>query len=322
MEISGAYWATCTLHAGVKLGIFTVIGDGDATAWEIARETASDARAMAMLLDALTAMNLLEKDGGRYRNTPAAKSFLSRDSDRYVGYMIMHHHHLVESWAHLDEAVSTGRPVRARASFDDAEHRESFLMGMFNNASVTAPLVVREIDLSDRRHLLDLGGGPGTFSIHFCRKYPKLHATVFDLPSTRPFAEKTIARFGLSERIDFQDGDYTRNGIAGTYDAAWLSHVLHGERPDICREMIKRTVSVLKPGSPVMIHEFILDDSRAAPLFPALFSLNMLLGTQGGQAYSEGELTRMLGENGVSDIHRLAFRSPTDSGILVGRVGG
>lgn len=319
MEISGAYWATCTLHAGVKLGVFTAIGDAAATAKDIARQTAADPRAMAMLLDALTGMELLEKDGDRYTNTPAAKTFLSRDSDRYVGYMIMHHHHLVESWAHLDEAVATGRPVRSRASFEDVEVRESFLMGMFNNASITAPLVVREIDFGDRRHLLDLGGGPGTFSIHFCRKYPDLRATVFDLPTTRPFAEKTIARFGLSERIDFQEGDYTRNGIAGTFDAAWLSHILHGEEPAVCREIIKKTVAVLKPGSPILIHEFILDDTRAAPLFPTLFSLNMLLGTHGGQAYSEGELTRMLAENGVTDIHRLPFRSPTDSGILMGR---
>jgi len=75
--------------------------------------------------------------------------------------MIMHHHHLVESWSQLDQAVRSGRPVRGRVSFEDDTKRESFLMGMFNNAMLIAPQLTKTIDLSGRRHFLDLGGGPG-----------------------------------------------------------------------------------------------------------------------------------------------------------------
>ena len=76
-------------------------------------------------------------------------------------------------------------------------------MGMFNMAMNTAPRLVPLADLSGRRRLLDLGGGPGTYAIHFCRHNPDLQATVFDLPTTRPFALKTIERFGLGDRVGF-----------------------------------------------------------------------------------------------------------------------
>jgi hypothetical protein len=56
------------------------------------------------------------------------------------------------------------------------------------------------------------------------------------------------------------------------------------------------------------------------PLFPALFSLNMLLGTPSGQSYSEKQITAMLTQTGVKDIQRVSFDSPNDSGILIGIV--
>jgi hypothetical protein len=321
LELSGYYWKTCTLHAGVRLEVFTAIGGETLTAGEIAHKLKADERALAMLLNALTAMNLLAKHGESYANSPAGLAFLCKDSPRYVGFMIMHHYHLVESWWRLEEAVRTGRPVRGRASFEDQERRESFLMGMFNNAMAIAPELTKTIDLSGRRRFLDVGGGPGTYAIHFCLNNPQLRATVYDLPTTRPFAEKTIARFGLTGRIDFLDGNYLEEPIAGTYDVAWLSHILHGEGPDDCRMIVEKTVAALEPGGLIMIHEFILNDTMDGPLFPALFSLNMLLGTDRGQAYPEAQLGGMLAQAGVREIQRLPFRGPNDSGIIVGTVG-
>ena len=139
LELSGYYWKTCTLHAGVKLDVFTAIGKERLTAGDVAGKLGVDRRALTMLLNALAAMGLLSKTEEMYSNTPASFAFLSKDSPQYLGFMIMHHHHLVDSWSQLDEAVQTGRPVRGRVSFADEEGRESFLMGMFNLAMTIAP---------------------------------------------------------------------------------------------------------------------------------------------------------------------------------------
>jgi len=319
LEISGAYWQTCTLHAGVKLDLFTELGGLSLRAEQLAESRGLDARALAMLLDALAAMGLLVKSGETYSNTPDALTYLSAESPDYVGHMILHHHHLVASWSRLDEAVRTGKPVREKSVFSDKERRKRFLMGMFNNAMLLAPGLVPEVDLSGCRRLLDLGGGPGTYAIHFCRHNPGLAAVVYDLPATRPFAEETIARFGLADRISFAEGDYHGDPVPGGFDAAWLSHVLHAEGPADSRKILKKAAAALAPGGRVLVHDFILDDTRDRPLFPALFSLNMLLGTEKGQAYSEGEIVDMMAAAGFSKIRRLGYRGPTASGIVAGK---
>jgi SAM-dependent methyltransferase len=321
LETSGAYWMGGTLQAGVKLGVFSILGDDALAACDFSERFGWSPRGVPMLLDALAAMGLLVKTGNRYANTPEARRLLCKDSPAYLGHILLHHHNLVESWAHLDEAVLTGRPVRERSShLPDEGARESFLMGMFNLASLMAPRLVPEVDLEGRRRLLDLGGGPGTYAIHFCLANPRLEAVVFDLPTSEPFALKTIAGFGLEGRVTFQQGDFIEDRAAGRFDAAWLSHVLHGEGPENCEKMLRNATSVLVPGGLLLIHEFVLDDSMDAPLKPALFSLNMLVGTDEGRAYSEGQLRLLMEEAGAGDIRRLPFRSPNDSSILAGTV--
>lgn len=318
LELSGYYWKTCALHAGVKLGVFTALGNESLNSEALAGRIGADDRALAMLLNALAAMGLLTKTGDVYSNTEAGRKFLSKESPQYVGHIIMHHHHLMFSWAELDQGVMTGKPVRSRASFADAEWRESFLLGMFNMAMSIAPQLAPLVDLKGRKHFLDLGGGPGTYAIHFCMQNQGLRATLFDLPTTRPFAEKTVAKFGLTDRIVFQEGNYLEDEITGTYDVACLSHILHGEGPEDCRMILKKAVAALEPGGLIMVHEFLLNNTLDGPIFPALFSLNMLLGTPSGQAYSEQHITDMLAECGIRDIRRLSFRGPNDSGIIAG----
>lgn len=320
LKTSGGYWETCTLHAGVKLGVFTLLGNQQLSSKEVTKKLDGDKRGVEMLLNALASMDLLEKKDDIYSNTPVSKTFLSKDSSRYIGHIIMHHHHLMDSWTRLDVAVQSGKPVRKGESFHEEERRESFLMGMFNLAMNLAPVVVPKIDLSNRRFLLDLGGGPGTYAIHFCMNNPRLKATVYDLPTTRSFAEKTIAKFDLTDRIDFNDINYLEEKIEGVYDVAWLSHILHGEGPEDCRNIIKKAVSALEPGGMILIHDFILNNAMDGPLFPALFSLNMLLGTPYGQSYSEEQLMDMLTEAGVREIRRIFIESPNDSGIMTGIV--
>ena len=157
-------------------------------------------------------------------------------------------------------------------------------------------------------------------TIHFCLNNPGLKATVYDLPATRPFAEQVIARFGVSNRVQFQEGNYLEDEIEGRYDVAWLSHILHGENPKDCQIIIEKAVATLKPYSLVMVHDFILNNDLAGPLFPALFSLNMLTGTKGGRSYSEEQIMDMLAKAGAKNMKRHPFRAPNDSGIVAGTV--
>jgi cyclopropane fatty-acyl-phospholipid synthase-like methyltransferase len=191
-------------------------------------------------------------------------------------------------------------------------------MGMFNLASQLAPRIAQNLDLEGKRKLLDLGGGPGTYAIHFCRQHPELTAVVYDLPTTREFAERTIASFGLSDRVTFVPGDFDLDSVPTGFDIAWLSHILHGEGPQGCATILRKGVAALEPGGILLVQEFILNDPKDGPLFPALFSMNMLLNTDSGQAYSQQELAGMMAAAGLGEVQRLPVELPNGAGIMAG----
>ncbi len=319
LQLSGGYWSTCALHAAVKLDLFSLLSENALTAEELTETGRVKQRGVSMLLNALVALGLLENRDARFSATPFAVEFLSTTSPRYLGHIIMHHHHLMAGWAHLDESVTSGAQLRERMSGgDEPQYRESFLMGMFNLAMLAAPKIVPVIDLGGRRRLLDLGGGPGTYAIQFCLHNPELFAVVYDLPTTRQFAETTIDKFGLAARIAFNDGNFITHGIDGIFDVAWLSHILHSEGPEGCEVVIAKAMAALEPGGLILIQEFILDDTLDGPLFPALFSLNMLLGTPEGQSYSEAQLCGMLTRAGFCNVGRLPVVLPNGAGVIAG----
>jgi len=315
---SSAYWKSSTVHAAVKLEIFTKIGDAQLTAEDVCRKVNGSKRGVVMLLNALSAMNLLDHENSCYRNTEFSRAYLVKDEPGYVGFIIMHHFHLVDAWAQLHDAVLHGAPV-AKKSHGETIERESFQMGMFNLAMAIAPAIASAINLDGRRHLLDLGGGPGTHAIHFCLANPLLKATIYDRKTTEPFARKTAEGFGVADRIDFVAGDFNEDPIGGPYDVAWLSQIIHSNSPEECQALFSKTVKALEPGGLILVHDFFLNDSMDGPLFPALFSMNMLLSNH-GRSYSEKETGEMLQQAGARDIRRINFQGPNDSSILCATV--
>lgn len=308
------------MQSAVRLGVFTTIDKDALSLDEIADKMKADRRGTELLLNALAAMGLLVKDGNSYANSGAALEFLSSTSEKYIGHIILHHHHILDGWAQMHDAVISGKPVETRSYGEDLE-RQSFLMGMFNLAMGIAPSLTSQIDLTGRRRLLDLGGGPGTYAIHFCLANPDLSAVIYDRSTTEPFAMQTVDKFGLQDRIAFAGGNFNSDPITGgPYDVAWLSHILHSNSPEECQALLHKTAAAIEPGGLIMIHEFILDNSKDSPEFPALFSLNMLVNNEGGRSYSEEELRIMLENAGASDIKRHSFQGPNDSAIIYGSV--
>ncbi|MHC4239333.1 MAG: methyltransferase, partial [Planctomycetota bacterium] len=170
------------------------------------------------------------------------------------------------------------------------EHR-SFIMGM-HNIAVTgrARMFTDAVNLSGRRRLFDVGGGPGTYSITACRLYPELTAVVFDMPEAAAIAGEVIAIEGLQDRVSVQEGDWDTDGFGENNDVVLLSNVLHGPASK-ARMKLRKAHDSLVSGGLIVIQEFLLNNEKIGPLIPALF--NIMVG-----AYSEGELLSLLEEEG------------------------
>ncbi|MDR0239747.1 MAG: methyltransferase domain-containing protein [Deltaproteobacteria bacterium] len=319
MKASGAYWQSCAIHSGVELGIFTALHNESMTVDALARQLGCDLRGLATLLTALCALGLLQKEGDHYAADAAARQYLSEQSPEYFGHIILHHQHLVPAWSRLSEAVRNGRSTRESSHrTEDAAQREHFLLGMFNVASQQAHAAAAALDLRKHTRLLDLGGGPGAYAVHFCLQNPQLSAIVYDLPTTRPFAEKIIARYKLAQRIQFMAGDFLQETVTGRYDVVWISQVLHAMDNESSALLLEKAARVLTPGGLLLIQEFVLNDTRDGPAHPALFGCNMLVGTEAGKVYTEKELFDLLRRVGASDVRRLALDLPMGCGIVSG----
>ncbi|HEY5673459.1 MAG TPA: methyltransferase [Malonomonas sp.] len=319
LETSGSYWQGSALQAAVRLDIFSHLSAASVPAEGLAALLDCDRRSLQMLLRALAAMGLLEKDRSGYRCAEPVRSWLDANSSQYLGHIIRHHQHLVESWSRLDQAVRSGQPQRQRSSYAEDEWRNDFLLGMHNLSSLLAPQLVPRIPLQNPQRLLDVGGGPGTWSLHFCRQHPQLQATVFDLPASEPIFRANVANSPLSERLQFVGGDFLQLPLGAGFDVAWLSHVLHGEGPENAAALVRQAADALAAGGTLLIHEFILNDEDEGPLYPALFSLNMLLGTEQGQSYSEAELVQMCQAAGLVDCVRIGLPEQLKSGVISAR---
>lgn len=326
LSISGSYWQAFTLQTGVVLDIFTVLESMEKngiplTVPELAHALHCDQRALGMLISALTAMGFLGRDGAALTLPDHSRTYLSRNSADYVGFIIRHHSHLVPAWGKLAGSVRTGNPMRDISSShtEDEAEREAFLMGMFNVAVNQAESVAAALDLSGGKRLLDLGGGPGTYAVYFCKANPGLAATVFDKPTTEPIARNIVRRYGLEDRIDFIGGNFLEDALPEGYDVIWISQILHGSSPEEAAKLVVKAGRALNPGGLLAIQDFLLDNDRSGPAHPALFSLNMLVGTKGGQSYTWAEVETMMRDAGIGSISSLDAALPMSCGILAGR---
>ncbi len=305
------------LLTAIELDLFSAVGTGaDATA--VAGRLRTDPRATESLLNALVALEVLEKRDSRFTNTPAAARYLVDGAPDDSRAALMHTAHLWARWSTLTECVRRGTSVTYTEMADrDDEWTRAFIAAMHKNAAFRAPLVVRAIGLEGVRRVLDLGGGSGAYAIAFAQAQSALTADIFDLATVVPLAEGHIADARFAGRVKTRIGDLRKDDYGAGYDLVFISAICHMNTPDENRAMLARAFKALSPSGRVAVQDFILNMDKTGPKAGALFALNMLVGTRGGSAYSEAEYAEWLRGAGFQEVERLRLPGPT--GLMVGR---
>jgi len=311
--IINAFQQSRAVLSAYELDLFTLLGNGSRAAAEVAAACGADPRATARLLNVLVAMGLVEKSGDRYANGPFAARFLVRDRPEFMSGL-MHSVHLWPRWSTLTEAVRHGGTVVGGGRTN--ESREAFMAAMHWRGVPQAAALARQIPLDGVERVLDVAGGTGVFSMAFARARTGLQAVVFDLPAIVPITRRYVAEAGLSERVSATPGDVTADELPGGFDLVLLSAILHSFPPAVNERLIAKAAAALRPGGRVVVMEFLVDEDRAGPLQATLFALNMLVGTEGGDTYTEGEINGWMQAAGLTGVRR--FDTEFGTGIVVG----
>lgn len=314
MQLATGHWSLKALAVAVDLSIFTSLKGEELTAVQLSELIGVPLRSLERLLNANAALGFLDKSGDTYRNTDLAASYLVEGLPAYLGDFIkLAGIYGFAKWTRFKECVVNDSPVEDID--DDFRHSEArmqyFIRAMHNNAKGPAKLLTTIPALEGRTHLLDLGGGSGVYCIALTEKYPDLRATLVDFPPVCKVAMEFVQESRTRDRIEIVEGDLLTDELTMSGDVILLSQVLHGMSRQQCASLISKCYEWTLPGGIVVVHDFVLDDSKVKPLYPALFALNMLITTPAGNAYTKGELTRWLKQVGYNEISYHATHGPS-----------
>jgi DNA-binding MarR family transcriptional regulator len=311
-EMSWGYRPAILLLTANRLKVFDALSIRPSAASDVARRLGLDERAITVVLDALVAMGLLEKREKVYRCRADVKNVLVPGGKRFQGNILEHRFNVLQRWMDLPRVVRKGGPAKVMRSKRTSDEWRDFILGMDDIASQSAEPFLDALDISGRKRLLDLGGGPGTYAIALCMRYPGLQAVIFDLPETASIARTLIKRHGLAKRITTMAGDYLRDPLGNGYDVVLISNIVHSLSLDEFSLLMRKACAAMTPGGMVAVRDFYLDESRTRPLESALFAVNMLVSTAGGNCYTPSEMKAVLRSAGFGRL-RMKKISPVSS---------
>ena len=316
MKIASAYWNSRVLHAANRLDIFSKLDGREAAAEELARSCGADTRGLDILLVACTGLGLLNRINGKYSNSELSSTFLVKGRDRYQGGIVSMFDDWYMPWGGLTESVVTGKPSVHKPHDISDEATRNYIMGMHYRGVGQAYLLADTVELKGRKQILDIAGGPGTFTIFLCKKTPGLKGIVFDLPQTLKITRDIISMFHAEDQVATMEGDYLKDGFGSGHDAVLLSSMMNQESPEVNKRTFKKAFDSMVNGGLLILQEQMLNSDKTGPLLSALIGVNQLIHTPAGAAYSDREITGWLEEVGFRKVEFKSLSQPSPFTVL------
>ena len=295
LDLSRSFQPVCVLTAAVVLDVFSPLHAKPMTANALACELGTDPRATAILLDALVALKFLSKQDEEYSVPEDVAGLLAGQSADNVLPMVRHLANCLRRWAELPKVTQTGKCAETGPGIRGADADQADFIGAMN--SISRPVAAGVIDMLrpfNFHHVLDVGGGPGTWTNAFLRAVPGAIATLFDLPTVIPIAKQQFAELGLTDRVTLVGGDYNADALPEGADLAWLGAICHQNSRQQNRDLFSKVHAALVDDGVIVIRDVIMDPSRTSPVGGALFAVNMLVATEAGGTYTFDEYSEDL----------------------------
>jgi hypothetical protein len=321
MQLALAYRSSMALFAASELDVFSLLSSAPQTTDEVAAARHIPFEPTRLLLNACASLGLITRDGDRYANTEVADAFLVKGRPAYIGHGMKYAEDLYPAWGHLAEYVRTAKPVMEPEEIlgKDPEKTRAFIYAMHERARGIGAVLPHGVDLGGRRRLLDVGGGPGTYSISLVRATPGLRSTVLDLPAVLEITREIVAANGCAGTIDTQPGNYLTSDFGSGYDAVLLSGMMHRETAESCQLLLRKAFAALVPGGIVIVSDvFFDDDERTTPPFATFFALSMALTAVHGTTHAKTHMAAWMTDAGFGSVEIRTLPPPNPHRLVIG----
>lgn len=310
LQIGLGFWASKTLLSAIELELFTELAKRPLPLAELQSRLGLHGRSARDFFDALVSMGFLEREDGTYRNAPLTDFYLDKGKPAYIGGVLeMGNQRLYPFWSHLTEALRTGRPQNEareggmpvfEALYADPARLKNFLCAMTAVSRGANHAIARRFPWAKYRTFADVGTAQGDLAVQIAVSNPHLEGIGFDLPEVAPIFEEYVAEKGVSNRLRFQPGDFSKDSLPGV-DVLTMGHVLHDWGLDNKQMLIGKAFEALPKGGALIVYEAIIDDERQKNTFGLLMSLNMLIETDEGFDYTGADCCGWMKAAGFSE---------------------
>jgi hypothetical protein len=325
LQLGLAFWGSKTLLSAVELGVFTTLAGGPQTREQLQAQLGLHPRAAGDFLDALVALDMLERTGLEYANTPATATFLDRNKPSYLGGILeMANARLYPFWGALTTALETGLPQSEVARgedffaslYADSDALAQFLHAMTGISMGVAVALATSFPWDRYGSVVDIGSAEGCVPVQIALHHPHVTATGFDLPPVQPAFETYAGSFGVADRVSFQGGDFFVDPLPRG-DVLVMGRILHDWGLHEKLKLLRKGYEALPDGGALIVYDSIIDDERQENAFGLLMSLNMIIETEHGFDYTGADCLGWMTQVGFRDGYIQSLAGPDSMVVAI-----
>lgn len=317
LEVAQGAWLTQALYAASKLGVFDTLAKGPATADDVARRVGAQPQATYRLMRALASNSILKlRRDGRFALTRLGQAMRS-DTPGTMAPMVefIGHPKHWEDWSELLYSVQTGEPspgkLRGMPFFDyletDPDLAKTFNDAMTGLSGIAIETITPAYDFTDRRLIVDVGGGHGALLAAILEQTPDARGVLFDLPSVVENAGPLLDTAGVSARSSVEGGSFFESVPDGG-DAYLLKTIIHDWDDESSLKILRNIRTAIAPEGKVLLMEMVLPEG--ASFHPGmLLDLEMLV-TAGGHERTSSGYAKLLAAAGFRQTRVVSTAGP------------
>lgn len=285
------------LISAVRVGLFDAL---PGTTGQLAKRTRCDPQRLEVLLEALRAMRYVRLRRATWRATRRSRTSFGASArmplKATVGSLTASNYDVLQG---LDDVLRGYEPPGLHDSSTLPEVWDGYQAAMIElNAMVAGPTLAA---LAQPRRLLDIGGGPGSFAIAACRRWPEAEVVIADLPQAAALGRPRVAAAGLDQRISYIEGDARGSDLGrARYDAVTMLNVIHNVDRNTGVALLRAAANAAGPQGTVTVLE--IEGTRT--LLGTMASLTFCA-WMGSRAWTGAQLSQMATDAGLRDV-RLA----------------
>ncbi|MFB6441245.1 methyltransferase [Streptomyces sp. NPDC056411] len=319
------------LSAAFRFGLFDILEkDPGLTLTDIATRLGLEQQPARILLLGCTATGLVRKEGDGYHNTELTQPLGARPDQVPATFIPWETHGIYRAVSWLYESLKENDNIGLQREIPGtaptlygrlAENPE--LEGVFHTmmsavSRLVAEDVAAEVDMSEYRHLLDVGGGAAMNAVHLARFWTDLEITIGDLPSIAPLANEKIAELGLADRVRAVGLDAFHDEFPVGHDAVLFAHFLEIWSSERVRGLLTKASRALPSGGGVFVVTPYQNDDETGPERSAYLSAYFHTVASGeGMVYTPKEYEQWFDEAGIDPVKRVLLGP--DTVVICGR---